>query len=255
MGTSNRRTAPKTKEWSKAKRQATGLMSTGSSNSAFGPSSAIGSYINAIGGSSSLIDGGGGGGGGRKTSKSSAIGRSVSSAQALGAFLRDVSTQGLDETLKSRGLQELIGKKPEEVIAGIIDTLSDRGATLSEAILRAAEADTLGEIVDDSISTYEELRENWENSISGDQLISLLKSFLANVVFQQWATDMSEKLENGAYSADAFEEKENMVKEFIKSHISFELDRTNPVDIDWQGQEGHDLIQKCLKSAIDLMEE
>lgn len=256
MGTSNRRIAPKSKEWSKAKRQATGLVSTGTSSSTYNPSSAIGSYLSAVGGSPALVGGGGGGGGGGKKSRGgSAISRSVSSAQTLGSFLRDVSIHGLDEALRRRGIHDLIGKPPSEVMAGLVDKLSDSGASLSGAIIRAAEAETLGEMFDESIDTYESLRDNWESSIDGGQLLTILVTFLANVVFQQWVSDMSEKLENGVFSADAFLGKEATVKEFVKSQISFELGRIDPLELDWQGQDGYDLIRETLKSAIELMEE
>lgn len=249
MGTSSRRSAPSSGNWRNAKRHATGFVSMGTSSASYTPSSAMESYIQASGGGSSLIGGIGRGSGG------SAVSQATGAAQAFGGFLSDVSNYGLDVALRNKGLQELIGKPPGEVIAGVLDALSGNGASLSDAILRAAEAETLGKIFDDEVENYDELQETWESSLNGQELLEILEEFLSNVIFKQWVSDMADNLENNAVSAESLYEKENEIKDFIRGQVSFELGRIDALEVDWEGEEGREFISTCLKSAIELMEE
>jgi hypothetical protein len=256
MGTSSRRSAPSSSSWRKAKRHASGLVSTGSSSASITPKSAISSYLNASGGGSALIGGvGGGGSGGRRTSGTTAIGRAGAAAQVIGSFLGDVATEGLDSALQNQGLGDLIGKSPEVVITGIVDALSGNGATLSDAILRAAHIETLGDVFDETITDYDSLRDNWEAALDAERLLQILEEFLSNVIFQQWVSDMAENLENNAVSADILADREKEVKDFIKGLVSFELGGVDALKVDWQGEEGANFISECLKAAIELMEE
>lgn len=253
MGTSSRRSAPTTGNWRRAKRLATGLVSTGSSSASCTPKAAISSYVYASGGGTVLI--GGGGGGGRKTSGKTAVARASGAAQVLGSFLSDVATKGLDTALQNQGLGDLVGKSPEEIITGIVDALSGNGASLSDAILRAAQIETLGEFFDESITDYDSLRDNWEAALDAEQLLEVLEEFLSNVIFQQWVSDMAENLENNAVSAEMLADREKEVKDFIKGQVSFELGGVDALKVDWQGEEGANFISECLKAAIELMEE
>lgn len=257
MGTSSRRSAPRSPNWRKAKRHASGLVSTGSSSASITPKSAISSYLNASGGGSALIGGvgGGGGSGGRRTSGTTAVSRAGGAAQVLGSFLGDVATEGLDSALQKQGLGDLIGKSPEVVIAGIVDALSGNGATLSDAILRTAHIETLSDFFDESMIDYDSLRDNWEDALDAERLLQILEDFLSNVIFQQWISDMAENLENNAVSADILADREKEVKDFIKGQVSFELGGVDALKVDWQGEEGANFISECLKAAIELMEE
>jgi hypothetical protein len=264
MGTSSRRTAPKSKNWTDAKKQATGLVTSGSNR--YTPSTVMRSYIHALGGSAGLFGGGGGGGGGSlgggsgkkisagQTGKRSAISKATRPAQDIGSFFRDIADKGLDEALKTRKLNRLIGRPSSEVLAGILDDIGGNGASLPEAILRAAEAEVLGEIFDESLADYEELRNNLEKEMDGKYLINILESFLVAVIYKQWVSDLSDKLESGTLSADILSQKEIAVKDFIKGKLTFELTRVDPLKIDWSGEEGKTLIDDCLKAAIEFME-
>lgn len=247
MGTSSSRSSPSGDYWSSAKRRTSGFISqTTSPKSSL--SGVIGSYLAASGGGKQT-----------KSYESSAGGGAISHAtlagQKLGGFFTDVANNGLSEALRRRGLDHLIGKNSSEVLAGILDEFEGDGSELTESIIRAAEIDTLYSLINLDNEEYEELEDEWDKTVDSDKLIEILETFLGNVIFQQWASDMADKIEKNAISVNLLSEKEDEIKNFIMENIRFELKRIDPLTVNWQSSEGKEIISSCLKTAIELMEE
>lgn len=243
MGTSSARTAPSGGAWTKAKTRSSRF--AGSSGSPRDVPGVVGSYLAAVSSP--------GGTAGRAALSGRAIAACAGPARALAGFFSDVATRGLDEALAVRGLGHLVGRSPFEVVAGLVDALVGDGSELSDAIVRAAEVETLSELVSQLGDEYAELQASWDRNLNEEEVRSVLGTFLSNVIFTQWASDMADRLERQAVSEDQLSLREAAIREFIEEHVRFELGRIAALSVDWGGQQGIAAIDGVLQTAIGLM--
>lgn len=246
MGTSSSRSGRNAQSggnWSTAKTRVTKFAKgTGSSVGA-----AVGAFAAAVGGSGGNGSSGRGGTGGRFAS-------SVRAGQALGSFLGSVASSGLDQTLRSIGLESLIGAAPYDVLSGIADDVCGSNGLLDDVIARSASVEVLAEIFDDSDDTYSDLRERWESQLDENRVVDLISLFLSQAIYQRFLVELGHKFETNAVSAAEAERKEQGVFEFIREMVIFELGEIDPLSFDWQGLEGERLIQRNLSAALGQME-
>jgi len=174
----------------------------------------------------------------------------VRSGQALGGFLAGVASVGLDETLRSAGLEYLIGRTPNEVLAGISDHICGDGGLLDDAVARSAVIEVLAEIFDETEDSYDQLRDRWDSQLDEDTIIELMVLFLAQSIFQRFLADLGDRIESNAVSAMRAAECEQEALEFIKRMIEFELGEIDPLTFDWQGPPGEQLIRRNLEAAL-----
>jgi hypothetical protein len=139
------------------------------------------------------------------------------------------------------------------VVAGLVDALVGDGSELSDAIVRAAEVETLSELVSQLGDEYAELQASWDRNLNEEEVRSVLGTFLSNVIFTQWASDMADRLERQAVSEDQLSLREAAIREFIEEHVRFELGRIAALSVDWGGQQGIAAIDGVLQTAIGLM--
>ena len=250
MGTSASRgggNAPAGGDWVKAKGRFTRFTrGTGSS-----VGSAVSAFASAIGGARSVSGGGVSAAGGRAGRLSS----SVKPGQALGSFLSGVASEGLDKTLRSFGLGHLIGKEPHEILSEIVDYICGNGGTLDEAIARSAVVEVLAEIFSEDDDAYADLRDRWDAELDADRIVDLLSLFLSQAIFQRILSDLGDLFEKSAVSAFEAERKEQAVLDFIKGMVAFELGEIDPLDFDWQGSDGEELIHRNVAAALGQLQE
>ncbi len=247
MGTSASRggdNAPKGAAWSNAKRQVTSF-TRGSGATA---SSAIGAFVAATQEAKK-------GGGGRARGKTNRLSSAVSPGQALGSFLSGIATHGLDETLRSHGLEHLIGASSPNVISGIIDNICEQDGVLDDAIARAATVEVLAEIFDESDDAYSNLREQWDSDLDKNRVVELITLFLSQAIFQRFLADLGDKIESNAMSAAHAEQCEQEALEFIKEMVKFEIGEIDPLKFNWKGAAGERLIQRNLVAALSQLED
>ncbi len=244
MGTSALRSgnnAPRGGTWTRAKRLTTSFVRGTGATAA----SAVGGFVSAVGNGG---DGISGGSAGHQSSSS------VKAGQALGAFLGNVATVGLDQALRSSGLEHLIGAVPYEVLSGVVDYICGNGGPLDDAIARSAVIEVLAEIFDDSDEKYTYLRDNWDSQVDENHILDLMSLFLSQAIFQRFIMDLGDRFETNAISATEAEQKEQEAFEFIREMVEFELGEIDPLNFDWQGPDGERLIQRNLAAALDQLE-
>lgn len=247
MGTSSSRNAPTGGGWTSAKRTASRFAS-----GAALASDVASAYIGALGGSSSASRGAGGAGGGGAGGTFSST-RKV--ARRLGSFFGSVASRGLDQTLRDFDLGDLVGKPAHEVISGIVDALAGPGATLDEAVARVALVEVMGELYNEVDATYESLVDSWEHAVGRDRCVELFELFLVESIYQKMISDLADRIEGHANSVAMTRARELELRDYIKKMVRFDLGQNDPLQIDWQGQEGDELIIRNLEAALAQLEE
>ena len=244
MGTSSSRSAPAGGNWTPAKRSVSRYVNQRGTGSVT-PGGLIGTYVRALGGAREAVRGTGRIGGKTTFSHATSVG------QKLGAFLAGVATDGLDQTLSDWGLADLIGKSPYEVVSGLVDALAGPGGPLDEAVARAALTETIADILDENNTEYEQLREEWDGRIDDAEIPEILEIFLVEAIYQQYLSNLAERIESNAISADEAFERESEIRGFIEEMVRFEFVIHNPLNIvDWFGAECRELIQRNLEAAL-----
>lgn len=120
MGTSKGYIAPTRPEWSKAKRAVSSFLRNGDAESR---AKAIAKYAEAMRTGSAGSAGG------------AAFGSSFSSAAgSVISFVREVTENGLDQTLSKLGRDDLIGKPPEEIVHELLTQFTNHGSTIEDAL-------------------------------------------------------------------------------------------------------------------------
>jgi len=252
MGTSASRSgqaAQRGSEWSKAKSQVTSF----AKGSGASVGSAVGKFVTAIktqstpGGS---IAGGGGGGTSHRNSSFSSV---ISAGQALGSFLSGVGSVGLDETLRKQGLENFVGKHPDQVLSAIADSLCNSNGTLDDTLARSAVIEVLSEIFNDDDDTYADLRDRWNERLNEATLQQLMAVFLSQSIFQRFLSELGDRIETNAISVYEAEKKEREVLDFIKAFVKFDLGEIDLSTFDWNGPEGNALLERNLSAALSLL--
>ena len=245
MGTSNSRSgdnAPTGGDWTKAKVRVTRFIrGTGSSLE-----SALGAFVSAIGGPRAISRGRAGGTGASAGRLSSSVRR----GQALGSFLSSVASDGLDQALRSIGLGHLVGAPPYDILSRVADHICGNGGPLNDAVARSAVVEVLAEIFDESDDTYSDLRDRWDSELDEKRIVDLMSLFLSQAIFQRILADLGSQFETSSVSAIEAERKEKKVLDFIIKMVEFELGEIDPLNFDWRGPEGEELIRRNLAAAL-----
>lgn len=179
----------------------------------------------------------------------------VRAGQALGSFISEVGSVGLDETLRRHGLENVIGQQPAQVLNAIADHLCADGGPLDDAVSRSAVVEVLAEIFDDNEDSYADLRDRWDETLDAAALQDLMSMFLIQSIFQRFLSEFADRIESNVMSGEAAERKEKEVFDFIKEMVKFELEDIDVSSFDWRGKEGKELIERNINTALSLLEE
>ena len=134
--------------------------------------------------------GGGGGGGGRGSGggggRPRRIGRSARTvARGIGSFLSDVVNLGFAAALAQRGITDLSGKTPEEIVMTLADIFGGPANLIDETALREALIALMQDWTED-VQTIEGLD---QAVLRAAQDISVtLRRFLAHYIFEVYKT-------------------------------------------------------------------
>lgn len=190
--------------------------------------------------------------GGSKQAASRATSGRQASAR-LGGFLAGVSSAGLRSTLESLGAIELIGQPLESALSGIIELIAPTGATLEDALARAAVTETLVEIfesVDKGAGKIESLE-----SVKAADIRSAIEMSVANYIYTKWLQQLTLAIEKRSMSAARTIKIERDVKAYVRSAVRADLKNKDPLRIDWHKQEGRAIIDAIYEVAYAHLEE
>lgn len=206
-------------------------------NSGYNLSNAAKSYVKAIGGAN-------------KASKAARTGKTATAR--LGNFLRSVSENGFDETLRRFGLADLIGQPVEKVFASIVDLIAPSGATNEEADARAAVLEALEtlylqfELEDGNLAKLDSLGELDIQTA----LLDCCKAY----IYEKWLQQLGIALEKKAFTPNEALAKEIEAKNFIKESVNYDFEGKSILSLDFSRGEGRLIIDNIFNEAYLILE-
>lgn len=232
MGTSTDVTGPKGGSWAHARSRTTAFAKSGDRNDALG---ALRHYVAALGGAGAAA---------------ASAGYGTRTGGRLGAFAAGVANEGLEQTLRKLGLGGLVGKDRLEVLDGILQyILGDDDANVDErAAATQATLETLAEFFDPDATEFDQLE---PASIDEALIEQMLVTFLANWLFNRHLNLFQERLLKHDDAAD----REQDMRDIVTSVIRLNLHDRSPLDVEWNGPEGTQILEGAIREAYDALEE
>ena len=203
----------------------------------------LGDYIQRNGGSRSISRGGG------------KIG-SEKSAQRTGRniaqFTSRVQERGLDQALDDFGLGNLVGESAENVVYGLVNRLCEDGGPLDEVYGREALFDLYDEMLEEADS-YEDVEEILEQDMKYDELESILSKFFGHYLYHEFCNIHYERLAKKRGDQTAREYMAD-IRSFMQAEIENKTYDRDISDIDWEGEDGKNIIEEVHESTLHVFE-
>ena len=134
----------------------------------------------------------------------------------------------------------------------LIDTLLDNGVNFDENIAREAIEDALA-------SFYKKCSENQNfkslEHLTEEQLKRAIEDFVSGYIYKRWLQKLGNCIERKAVSEIEAVKLEGEVKIYVRDLVNLELDSRNILSIDWNGDEGRQMIDSLYEDAYSLIEE
>lgn len=190
-------------------------------------------------------------GGAGAAAGSAAAGRSA--AQRLAAFASGVAGSDLGEALRQIDLGALEGRDRFEIIDALAAYLSGGGGDAEAAAVQDAVLDALSELFGPDAVDYEDLE---QIRPTADAVRDLLVVMLTSLVFNRAAPVIEERLMRALRdNPDQVEELEADIRSIIRETINLGLRDTDPLDVDWLGDQGGAILDRALRDAYEILEQ
>lgn len=136
---------------------------------------------------------------------------SQATARELGGVVGDFAARGVEPTLRSLGLDELVGRPLEEVLVTVLERVCPPGATVDEAIAREAYLQAIIECTPSDPAEQPEFNE--------EMALRILESFATNSICLRVINDVGTKgLEVSASVITALN-VEDQLREFVQGAV------------------------------------
>ncbi len=190
-------------------------------------------------------------GGPRRAAASSRAGRTATSR--LGGFLANGLRNGFVEAARRLGVQNLIGRDAQYVLAAFIDLIAPDGALREEAIARKAVIETMAEWFE----RYEVDAAGIEvlDRMTPDGMRDLIVLSVTNYVNARFQQELLSRIELGTLSEHDANVLADEAKEFIASVVNIDVGSVDLVALNWDGPEGHQFIDGVYTAAYGLLAE
>lgn len=189
-------------------------------------------------------------GGSRGATRSASSGRSAGTA--LGAFLSDVSSQGLRPALANLGLAHLVGRDVHTVLLAVGNAVSPEGASREAAAARRAALEALRELGQQIEADGKDLESL--DAVSPELLRATVEAFIAAYVYERWLAELGLRIEKKATTEAQAVRLEREVKAFVKSLVKLDFREVDVARFDWKGVAGRNLVERLLGEAYGLLE-
>lgn len=200
-------------------------------------------YVSTNGGSGRISSGRGQLGNGR-TAKNA--------ARSLGGFISSVSRDGLDSTLRSSGLENLVGKSVTEILLGIVSLCGGTDGDIDSVDARNALSTTMDEMCKD-VATPDELEAILTTQMNGDGLGELMIRYFGNYLFEQFCRTFFGQLvqKHGDLKATSFLDS---IRDVIKSDLAHRTVGSDLTKVNWFGREGNQIATAIMKDTLAVFE-
>lgn len=190
-------------------------------------------------------------GGPRGASAASRQGRTATAR--IGGFLADGLRNGFAQAARNLGLQNFVGRDAQFVLASFIDLLAPVGALREDAAARKAVIETMSELFgrfDVETNGLDAL-----DSLDPAGMLELVEVSVTNYVNERFQQELVVLIERGAISEGQANGLSAEVKEFIASVVRIDLQRIDPMALDWQGAQGTAFVERVYRAAYSLFGE
>jgi hypothetical protein len=188
-------------------------------------------------------------GGARGASSSAISGKSAS--RRVGSFISSAARSGISEALGSIGLSDVVGQSADQVFARLVDALAPVGATKEEAAARTATVEVLEYLYNTLIGEDGDL-DNLEN-MNQETVEEAVGRSVSGYIYNRWLDELGLSIERGAISESRAVQLEREVREYVRSCVQLELGNKGILDVDWDGPEGQQIIERVYQDAYNLL--
>jgi hypothetical protein len=252
--------------WTPLKNDATDFVQgTGSKDVA--PANLVTDFIRASGGLKGLMRGHGGnapsvgrdgiaagsgrrGGGGRSGAGGGASSAAIGTARNLGGFLSSVGAVGLENALRERGLDDVVGKSASEVADTLLDEFAGPASTLDNALARESLAEVRDEILKDA-ETFEDVEKQLNAAIDELGIFGILASFFGHYIFKMFCRNFYEEWLKKVGDGKAMSSL-NQIKDYITSSLRAKLAGRKVGTVDWKKSEGRQIAENVLTETLEV---
>lgn len=188
-------------------------------------------------------------GGARNASRSATGARSATAR--LGGFLSDVANRGIGPALDALGLARFTGRDVNTVFAAIVDALAPEGADIEQVSAREAIEQTLAGLFEQYVAPDGSVAAL--GAMTPDAIRSAIEASVAASIFNRWLGDLERRLEEKAVSAAQAVKLERDVKSYILDTVKLDLQRVDPLTMQWGGAEGQAFVDRIYEDAYSIL--
>lgn len=190
-------------------------------------------------------------GGPKRAAASARAGRTTTSR--LGGFLANGLRNGFVEAARRLGVQNLIGRDAQFVLAAFIDLIAPDGSLREEAIARKAVIETMAEWFE----RYEVDANGIEvlDRMTPDGMRDLIVLSVTNYVNARFQQELLSRIELGTLSERDANVLADEAKGFIASVVNIDVGSVDLVAFNWDGPEGQQFIDGVYTAAYGLLAE
>lgn len=174
------------------------------------------------------------------------MGASRVAAGNLLGVVRDVQTRGIDEALRARGLQRLIGRPAEEVLLGLLEIVCLPGGPVDEGISRQALLEAVKDQAEDGVVSFGQL--------TPEQLKEFFLDYVIRSIEGKVISDIAARAISVPLNADLALQLEDQLRDFIagatRSHIGAMLDGSEALPTDSQI---NDKVSRIYEAAFTFL--
>jgi len=186
-------------------------------------------------------------GGPRGASSAAVSGRR--SSQALGGFLRSLSTDGPERALESLGLRDHVGSDAPTLLAALVDRLTSNGHGLEANVARSAMAKTLHRLFEergvsaDGIGALAEM--------SKDDVRLVVEEYVAQYVDERLIQVIGDGLQDLPMDEVVLREKD--VWDYVRNAVRLDFRDIDVLTLDWKSARAASLIERIFTEAHRLI--
>lgn len=167
--------------------------------------------------------------------------------QSLGQLLASsTGPTGLAGGLEAVGLDRLIGEDKYTVLSELLDAFAGTGSDLEAQAARSALLDVLDEILPEEGDVEAVV-------LDGAAVTEALLRYIAALVYNRAIPVIDErltKLENQTLA----QQRDKELRDYIAALVRLRAEAVEPLDIDWQGQQGRLFIDDILTAVYEELE-
>ena len=170
----------------------------------------------------------------------------------LAGFLANVATHGVDAAARQLGLDSVVGKNLESVLATIVNAIAPTGATLEEAAARLAIDDAIGFLCEQFA-----LEENGFanlDTMNEAAVGDALQVSVTGYIYHRWLQELGLRIAQNAVTPRQAVRLERQVKEYIEDTVKLDFSSLDILHLDWSGPVARQAIERIYIDAYSFLE-